>query len=476
MKLPELLDSLKTTTEIVIVEKNKHITGEDFYSQVISTSKTLKQLGIHNNTPVLIKLNNSIDSVIILFAIIHAGGVAFLANHFEPIGKTANTIEKFGIAYLVSDKVTTVGVREKLNKTYLSQVHSTFSRSFFLTDYSVNEYKPSKVHPNFNNAQIAIFSSGTTGDPKVILNTFENHLNNAKLHAKAIGLQKNDHVACILPIYYSYGLVASLLASLLVGCTIFLSPPNHPLDADWMNINHITVIALTPFFAQSLSFNTPTLRVITLGGDVLSIAIAKHLRASFPNVELYSTYGLTEAGPRVATWRFDNIDLPSTNIAPLGVPLDGVELSIQSSNNDHKFGELIVTTPTSMIGYYYGTEQEAIIIDNTIATGDIFERINENLHFSSRSKSVIVQNGEKIFPPVIESIISAINGVYDVRVSAQKDIIKGEIASAEILAQDNVSVNDIKKVLLQQLPYSSLPSNIEFVKEISRNFTGKLPR
>ena len=284
-------------------------------------------------------------------------------------------------------------------------------------------------------------------------------------------------IAGFLPIYYSYGLVANLISSLVRGSKFIFQARSSQLDPLWANENKVSVLALTPYFGQRMDVKIPTLRMLTFGGDALSSEAANELKSKFVGCELYSTYGLTEAGPRVASWRFDHQDIPSGLIVPLGEPLDGCELELLSHSNDLAgLGELVVKTSTHTLGYFYGVGRGVEIPDwpeGKVYTGDLFIKTKEHFYFVSRDKEMIVQNGEKLFPPVIESIIRHIEGVIDVRVEGVFDKDKGQIARAMIHADREIPVSKLRRSLLKELPHASIPAEFAFVDFIERSATGK---
>ncbi|MFH3651893.1 AMP-binding protein, partial [Acinetobacter baumannii] len=67
----------------------------------------------------------------------------------------------------------------------------------------------------------------------------------------------------------------------------------------------ITISSITPLLVKNLlksNCGIPnSLKTLTVGGDFLNPTYTQQLLNLYPNLELYLTYGLTEAGPRVAT-------------------------------------------------------------------------------------------------------------------------------------------------------------------------------
>lgn len=471
MSIKSLLETLNDVRTVVLKDAEKQLTGQLLVTEVQQRSEELLAQGINANSTVLIRLTNKVNTVVSLLSVVNIGATIFVGNPYEPIEETAAKSKRFGLQYIIGEKPALRGVSATLNKQEIeSEIHFLNTFQFIATGI------PAQPNELMQGERIALFSSGTTGAPKAIIHAFTSILRNANMHADSIGLKSSDVVGGVLPIYYSFGLVASLFASLAKGCCYCFQPRSSTVDENWASTEAISVLSLTPFFANQLDVKLPSLRLLTLGGDALSSDIATSIKAKFNHCELYSTYGLTEAGPRVSTWRFDNKPIPEDQIVPLGEPLEGVSLRLEQVNAATNIGELIVNTPTKMLGYLMGDNQPPLIpewAENGICTGDLFSEVDQELVFRSRKKELIVQNGEKIYPPVIESVIKQISTVVDAIVVGVESEEKGQVAKAQIQCSQEMTVQEIRKALLCHLPHAVIPSQFEFVERIQRSQTGK---
>lgn len=474
MEVMSLLGRLRSSDKIVLADKHFQLTGSEFVDKVMETSEILAQYHVGKGTPVLVTLNNDVPSVVALFASWYRQAMVFIGNPFSPVESYAELIGNYRIHTVIAGKPAIKALQIELANSSASVNYALNT----LSALSIPEHLHAiaEVDLRLEAAAVAIFSSGSTGKPKAILHSFASVYQNASAHAQAIGLKDTDTVGCVLPIFYSYGLVANLLSALITGARVVLQQAKSGLDDSWISAQGISVIALTPFFARDIQITSPSLRVMTLGGDALDMDTARKIRSAHPNCELYSTYGLTEAGPRVATWRFDNCDLPQHNIAPLGEPLACNSFELLGLDENHGQGELVVETRTRMLGYYYGFNQGIEIPDwgiNKVYTGDLFQMIDGQYYFVGRSKDLIVQNGEKIYPALIESLLLRLENIIDARVIGAQDSIKGQIAEAYIHASCHLDIHNIERFLLAHLPRSAIPAKYYLVEKINRTVTGK---
>ncbi len=481
MDISSFLVKLAGITTPVLSDQNQQLSGKELVDRIEALALELGSTGFQKGTSVLIRMSNSNESVIAFFGALLTGATVFVGNPYDPIDRITQLVEQFGLGCIIGEKPALMAVEARsrqlhenarLNELMGGRLHC------YASGVSVSSLEAQ--YCELKNADVAIFSSGTTGQPKAILHSVSNLLRNASAHADAIGLKSSDVVAGFLPVYYSYGLVANLFASLMTGSHFVFQPRSGTFNEGWANTHQISVLALTPFFGQSLEVRVPSLRVMTFGGDALSSDVALQLKERFKGCELYSTYGLTEAGPRVATWRFDNKAVPSGLIVPLGEPLSTCSLGLKTSDSNVGLGELVVTTSTKTLGYYYGPVskgQRGLVVpewpENDVLTGDLFFQIDGQYYFASRDKEMIVQNGEKIFPPLVESILKTIPQVGDARVEGKHDEQKGQIAVAYVQLNAEIEPVKLRRLLLQQLPHAVIPAEIIPVEQITRSATGK---
>lgn len=472
MNINQLLLELIEIDKVIISDNHRSMTGKAFVEQVQDISEQLYEMGVKDKRICLLRMTNNIDAVLTLFAAMANRAVVFVANPHDPIGKICDTLDKFSVFALLTDRATSVTVQKRVLDQMPFQSHAINGIELLASVISSNDNPIMGIDAKMGDADIAIFSSGSTGEPKAILHKIGTLLLNAKLHVQAIELSENDKIGITLPLYYSYGLVANLFSGLIAKSEIFLNAQIGSIDATWIKQNNISVLSITPFIARKLNQHYSCLKKITIGGDILYSKEAEKLINLYPNSSVYSTYGLTEAGPRVCTHKIEGSMLHRSFIVPLGQPLNGVTISIE---NNAAHGELVVNTPTHMIGYFSGKETAFTSQQNTlIRTGDLYEKRHGDFYFIGREKKIIFQGGEKVFPLMVENVIQNIEGVADVVVLSSQDSEKGEIAKAFIVVNNGLTLQDVRKNLKQKLSRSLIPEQLEFVDSIPRSLTGKL--
>lgn len=264
--------------------------------------------------------------------------------------------------------------------------------------------------PAASAGDVAMLTSGTSGFATGCLFDFSALLLNAERHAEAIGQRAGDTVLINLPLHFSFALVAQALASMARGSRLLISGPPFHLPTYVKTLERdVTISSLTPMLARSLAeASLPrSLRVLSIGGDHLPPPTVAELLKARPDGELYLTYGLTQAGPRVSTLAAHAE--PQSRYASVGKPHPGVSVHLEEISDGSGLKQLLVSSATvtkRSIGLRPEGERPVIhSIRGTIATGDIFEQDADGyLYFQGRISDFIVRNGEKISLSAIRRI------------------------------------------------------------------------
>jgi long-chain acyl-CoA synthetase len=274
---------------------------------------------------------------------------------------------------------------------------------------------------------VLMATSGTSGMFSACVHRVDALLRNARRHAAAVGLRGTDTVLVSLPLYYSYALVAQAFAAFETGAALLLSgPPFSP--ADYLTVldsRGVTASSLTPTSARAVLARGARfprrLRMLTIGGDQIEPAHVAKLVAVNPSMELYLTYGLTEAGPRVSTLAAHAE--PASRHGSAGLPLPGVTASLRPvPGRQSAEGELLVRSDTVLVEKIGGTGGRTLVRPGLIATGDLF-RIDADgyLYFAGRLSDFIVVRGEKICLKSVRQLVQALDGTVSCSTTVRTD-------------------------------------------------------
>ncbi len=458
-----LWSALGENSSVVLESPGLSLTGKELLEHIKNRAAKLHSCGFAPKQRIGFVFRRNSQSIIEFLALMYLGCIPFPLNPYFTLARLKQLIEDLQFAAFFSDPAT-IHILAQTAKGY--EIGGKDIENFLLSkaDYKLLDTIEHK-------AAIGILTSGSTGMPKVVMHAGESIIKNASLHAQAIALAAEDRVAMTMPCYFSFGIVANLLGTLLNrSCLVVFesSDVGAIVRTNWLQENKIQVLNTTPaMLADLCSARADFLKIVTVGGDQVSFDLAKKALKNWPRAKFYATYGLSEAGPRVATWQFDAASLNKSGQTLLGKPLAGVELRISGSKDE---GELIVKTPTAMLGYFLNPIETLKVLNTEtkeIKTGDIVRKdLDGNYLLIGRSKRIICRGGEKIHPGEIERSLQKIPHIKDAFVSPMPDERLGQVPEAFIIADAILTAESIRRSLRSFLPSTQLPVKFHFVDKL----------
>lgn len=464
MSPEELITKIRESKNLQIEAPELSLNGSEFARIIDQQSISISRAGLQPGNRIIFPLSRSAIQVATLLAALRNGLLVFIVNPSFNTDRLLELSQFINPHALFLDCALASILQRKSQHLFKKFENQNFS---FVKVCNVPQIQDNLER----SANIALLSSGTTNEPKIILHKFENLLLNAKLHAEAIGLLTSDSVAITLPLHYSYGLVAVLFSGLFIGCKLFFESSGNLYSIKWFKENNISVLSTVPSgIIRMLNKALPPLRILTVGGDVTSVNLAYKILNYSPKTTLYTTYGLTEAGPRVSTYKVDLDCLKHLDSLPLGTPLPGVSWRLETQDSNSQEGELIVKTSTMMLGYYRQEKlfKESVLDINSgeLKTRDFVRKTGQDMFFLGRSKQIISRGGEKIYPIELENRIKKFDGIVDVWVKGIYHNELGEVPQAFIVVEKGFVLNSLLRYLRQYLPRTHIPEIFKLVQEL----------
>jgi len=362
-----------------------------------------------------------------------------------------------------------VPMHDRYGKQHSQKIIDNIRLSWLIVDTEIQKIREEiPEDDNLSNTAIIMCTSGTTGMPKGVKLSDGNLLCNMKAIQSYFKLSSSDRICILRPLFHISALTGEFLVALYAGAEIYFTGNNTSLAviANAISQDQITVFCTTPtampYYCHYLQrVNPHLLRKIVVSGECLIQPVVEIMFSTFPNVEFFNGYGLTEASPRVAALLPEEFVKYPTSV---GKPIKGVDIKIIN-------GELWVHGPNVMQGYYANpTATAEKLVNNWLHTGDMAQ-INEHgfLYIKGRIDEMIIRAGVNVYPQEIESALQTSPLVQEA-LAFERDgriVVKivGEISKKETLA-----------LCQRELPPYALPDQIEFVKELPKNAVGKLVR
>lgn len=306
-------------------------------------------------------------------------------------------------------------------------------------------------------AEITIFTSGTTGQPKKVVHSVGTLTRSVRTGDKYRGQ------------IWAYAYNPTHMAGLQVFFQAFenqntlINVFNMQRSEVYAKIAEygITHISATPTFYRLLlpvEQSYQTVQRVTLGGEKSDEHLYESIRKIFPIAKINNVYASTEAGTLFAA-KGECFQIPILIRDKFQVVEDEllIHKSLLGRSESFQFD-----------GDYYHS-------------GDLIEWVNREeglFRFKSRKNELINVGGYKVNPGEVEDAINAYPGVRQSLVYGKANSILGNVLIAEVQLEDGVAVNDlaIRQALQEQLQDFKIPRKIHFVETFSLTRTGKLKR
>lgn len=311
----------RTPDAIAVSEATLELTYQELRARAAGLAGYLQRQGIVSESVVAVFAERSIDTVVALLAVLEAGGtylpmvpdhpdhllrlqlretrpaVVLAANALRP---RAETLTECGVVTLPS-------VRDELSRN--------------------GEDMPPAVKLEANAAYI-MYTSGSSGKPKGVVNTHLGLMNRVIALNESIPLGSDDVILHKSSLGFDISLL-EVLRPLTMGSRLVVARSGGQGDPSYLvqeiERRGVTTIYFVPSMLHVVldecrEGRCRSLRRVLCGGERLSYELASRAKQKWPWAELYNIYGPTEATIDTTEWRFDNWTR-CAEVVPIGRPV-----------------------------------------------------------------------------------------------------------------------------------------------------------
>jgi O-succinylbenzoic acid--CoA ligase len=467
-----------TPDRLAIKTADEKLTFEQLHKRVQHRVRFLSSCGVKRSNHVAILMKNSIEMVETIHAVMSIGAVAVLLNTRLTDQELAWQILDVDADHLIcnkelEDKV--IDIKEKIN-IIGSEDRNKMKNDLLdiLFNYDVD----------FSTDQVAtiMYTSGTTGNPKGVMQTFGNHWSSAIGSALNLGLQSNDRWLLAVPLFHISGL-SILMRSVIYGIAVIL---HDRFDANKMNQailqDKVTIVSVVTTMLQQMleeldnqQYPSSFRCMLTGGGPVPKILLEECQSRHIP---VYQTYGMTETASQVVTLTPEH---SITKIGSAGKPLFSCQIKIVKDGIEclaNEEGEILVKGPNITKGYWKRAEATKKSIENGwLHTGDQGYKDNEGfLYVLDRRSDLIISGGENVYPAEIEATLLSHPNIKDAGVIGVEDKKWGQTPYAFVVLHKKLTKTDLVEFCQSRLAAYKVPKDFTILDELPRNASNKLLR
>jgi D-alanine--poly(phosphoribitol) ligase subunit 1 len=332
-----------------------------------------------------------------------------------------------------------------------------------------------------NENAYVIFTSGSTGEPKGVPVSYENLDNFIEWITKLSPLNEFEHASVLNHASFSFDLsTAAIYYSLFGGHNLVQVENTEDFEKLFSEIkeNKVNVIVATPTFLRLCLFNKdfseenyPFIKCIYFCGEMLQKSLVKEIFKRFPEIKIINAYGPTEAASAVSAIEITEEILAKEELLPVGkISSAATEITVEN-------GEIVLKGKSVSKGYLSGETGGFYKEDgkNCFKTGDVGFIENGKLYCKGRFDSQIKYKGYRIELSEIEANISSVPGTENCAVIAKRNP-EGEVRLIKAFVSGNVSEEEIRKKLSENLPEYMIPKSIKKLDFIPFNKNGKIDR
>jgi amino acid adenylation domain-containing protein len=373
-------------------------------------------------------------------------------------------------------------------RVFISDVDGNVSGSDFAASATVDPDSPAYL----------TFTSGTTGDPKCILNSHRPLSHFIDWHVRKFELGATDRFSMLSGLAHD-PLLRDIFTPLWLGATLCIPS----LDdiflpgrlSSWMKEQKITVTHLTPAIASLVTRqgkgedgeeSLPALRYVFFGGDVLSFRDVALVTKAAPHASCVNFYGATETPQAVAWYPINPIEPPEQDDlsvsqgkpVPIGGPISDTQLLILNRygtlSGPGELGEIHVRSQYLSHGYvndkvltherFVRNPYTADSNDRLYRTGDLARYTPDGVvEFAGRADRQIKIRGYRIEPGEIEAVLNSHPNIQDCAIVASEAQYGNKKLVAFAIARNRLqfSPGELRTYLRKLLPEYMIP--VEFV-------------
>ena len=401
------------------------------------------------------------------------GYLSFIKNHIVPVLLDANINLELANKLLQEYKPTFIYIPKEMREKYVEYdcIYEEYDYCILKTQYNIK-------HELNENLALLLTTSGSTGSPKLVRQSYKNIESNARSIVQYLEIDSSERPITTLPMNYTYGL-SIINSHILQGATILLTDKTL-LEKEFWNFfkaEKATSFGGVPYTYEILKkirffrMDFPSLRTITQAGGKLTKELTKEIAeySLKKGIKFFVMYGQTEATARMGYLPYKYC---LSKCGSMGIAIPGGKFYLIDENGNvidenDVVGELVYEGENVTLGYATciddlkkGDERQKRLV-----TGDMAKRDNDGFYYiTGRKKRFVKIFGNRVNLDEVERLIKG--SICDCACAGYDDHMN-------IFISDVSKTEQVKKFITEKTGLNHIAFEVINIPQIPKNSSGK---
>ncbi len=448
-------------------------------------ARVLRFNGVCQDVPVAICMERSVDLIVAMLAVLRAGGA------FVPLDPS---FPRDRLAFMLADCAAPVLLTQSSLRDRVGSTDCVIELDSGIPEALDEEWDP----PCTDDLAYIIYTSGSTGKPKGVLCHHRGALNMLADGQSVRPLRPGDRCCWWTSPGFDVS-VYEIFSALTAGAELVIVPDEIHAEAaaflNWLHVEQITSAYIPPMIVTDLESwvqrhpGRSRLRRLLTGVEPISERLLMNIARAVPELHIINGYGPTEAAVYCTRYHITG-EGDSTRTAPIGTPVDGVEIFLLDGEmqpvEDGQEGEIYIGGIQVARGYLNCRRLTAThFLDNSFGTGVLYRsgdravRLPDgNLMFRGRNDQQVKFLGYRVELGEISSTLCLIEGVHEAVVIIREDSpgLQRLVAYYTVTEVEPPGSEGLREQLHRDLPEYMIPSLFIRLPCLPQTPNGKLDR
>ena len=499
--LKEISEKNSKKLFLIDVISDKKLTYGNLHIGACSIASKLLSLGLKKGEKISIICKNSEFLVRFYFACLYAGIIVIPINPILTSKEIEFIIDNSNSKMILYDDdiVTKINL-ESFSKKQIFLYNLDHKKMNYSSNEQILDFDSLETHFSFSpfhnissdDDMAIVYTSGTTSEPKGVIHTISDFVNNAYEFGKLLNLKSENRFYNMLPLTYLGGYFNLLLIPYVHGCSVVLdkSFDSKSILNFWSPIikNQVNTLWLIPSIISILqefdrgqdgvNYCLNNIKLTLCGTAPLPIPIRKNFEKRY-GVNIIENYGMSETF-------FISTNIPAKILDDsVGQILPSVKIRITNDDQilpNEKEGEIEVNSPYSIKKYFQNNDLQKLSDSNGwFKTGDLgYISENNEIFITGRKKDLIIRSGINISPLSIENILYKHPEIRECAIVGIPHKFQGEEIICVVSLKSEKNFESIKKQLFElcdkELSTIKKPSKIVCLSELPHTSSGKIQK